>query len=366
MKLFYCIALFLIISLFQGCFENPPAFQDGNSNVKILAIWNKKQTESTNNYLPLKNANIIMQSEYGTQIKYTNESGWLMLQNLPESEYSFLIRTVHPEDNTLVLVGSVLSIQLTSGENYIDTIIVKPYSNNGITINEIYYSGPVNDIFYVYDQFIELYNSSDSVKYLDGIIIIRFSGNTSPGQKGPGADEGNDGDIDGVSNIYKFPGEAGEKNYPFFPKTFIIIASDAINHKESVPGSIDLSNADWEFYNQYSVNDIDNPSVPNLINLRPDITADFQMNLNSDIIVISKGRDKTWEDGIDISDIIDGVEYKISNSILNTLDSRIDKSAVIGPPRYSGKSIQRQEEGMDSNNSSLDFIVISKPTPDYQ
>ena len=94
---------------------------------------------------------------------------------------------------------------------------------------------------------------------------MRVSGN-SEGGRGPGADEGNDGDIDGVTYIFQFPGSPGETNHPIRPGQFMVLAVDAVDHKALFPGSVDLSRADWEFYNQFSPEDIDNPSVPNLIN----------------------------------------------------------------------------------------------------
>jgi hypothetical protein len=361
MKKILYVTYFSVFIFIQACFENPPTMQDGNSNIKLLALWNNDLSNLTENLIPLKNAEVIISSEYGIQIKYTDENGWLILSNLPSSTYSFSFRLEYPEDKNIILMGSILSIQLKPKQEIIDTVDARPYSNNGMAINEMYYVGPVNNIFYFSDQFVELYNAGDSVKYLDGLMIMRFSGNTEEGHKGPGADENNDGNLEGVSNIFKFPGNPGEVNYPFYPKSFLVIAADAINHKNIIAGSLDLSNADWEFYNQFSADDIDNPSIPNLISIRSDIVSDFNMNLNSDIILMTKGNDKVWEDGINISDIIDGVEYKSSYSQIKTLDARIDRGVVIGPTRFNGKSIQRRDPGTDSNNSSLD----NSPTPGH-
>ena len=88
--------------------------------------------------------------------------------------------------------------------------------------------------------------------------------------------------MQGVTYIYKFPGRAGEKNYPFNPKQFLVLAGDAVDHRKTVSNSIDLSHADWEFYNQYMAADIDNPNVPNLINLQPDNGTKFLIGLTSD------------------------------------------------------------------------------------
>jgi hypothetical protein len=113
--------------------------------------------------------------------------------------------------------------------------------------------------------------------------------------------------------------------------------------------------------------DIDNPNVPNLINLRSDNTSKFLINLTVDIVALSSGVDSVWTDGIDISNIIDAVEYTGSPAThLKTLDDRIDRGQFQSPPRYSGQSMQRREPGMDTNDGSLDWEIIPHPTPGWQ
>ncbi len=352
----------LLLSI-AGCKENPPVLVDGDAHIEILAVWNISLDDSLPEYMPLKNAQVILSSEYGLHVKQTDTNGMLNVSGLPSSTYNISARMQHPEDPNIIIVGNIRDIEIISGITYKDTIYATPISSFGISINEIYSCGPVNSIFFFYDQYLELYNSSDSVKYLDGMIVMRVSGNNDG--KGPGADEYDDGRIWGVTYIFKFPGSPGEKNHPFYPKTFIVLASDAVNHKSVVSTSIDLSNADWEFYNQYSATDIDNPNVPNLINLRSDRTVDFLINLVSDVIVIASGVDSVWEDGIDIETIIDGVEYQSNTTSAKTLDKRVDRGFMLSPPRYSGQSMQRREPGLDTNDASLDWEIIPFATPGY-
>ena len=172
--------------------------------------------------------------------------------------------------------------------------------------------------------------------------------------------------MQGVIYAYKFPGKAGEKHYPFYPKQFLVLAGDAIDHRKAVSTSIDLSHADWEFYNQYMPADIDNPNVPNLINMRPDNTSKFLINMVRDIVAVSSGVDSVWNDGIDISTIIDAVQYSSNPNLLKTLDDRVDRGVAPFPPRYSGKSIQRKEPGMDTNDGNIDWEILPHPTPGWQ
>lgn len=365
MRSFKYLILFSLIAL-AACREESPVLVDGNAELRIVGLWDTSSTTGVTKYAPLNGAKVILNSEYGSFVRYLDAEGKIFIGNLPSATYDISVRMPLPQDQSIIVVGNVKGIQVNPGSTVVDTVFGKAISSSGISINEIYSGGPVNSVFFMYDQYVELYNSSDSVKYLDGMVIMRVSGNSEEGQSGPGADEGQDGDIDGVTYIYKFPGYPGEKNYPLEPKSFIVLASDGVNHKNTISSSIDLSNADWEFYNQYSVNDIDNPSVKNLINIRSDKTVDFLISLNSDVIVLASGKDTVWSDGVDINTIIDGVEYQSSANSLKTLDDRVDRGWVLSPSKYGGKSMQRREPGVDTNDGTLDWEIIPAPTPGYQ
>jgi len=364
MKKYKLFAVPLFLLLLNSCNESPPVVQEGYAVLKIVAIGDTSMGSQIPQYAPLKNAKVILSSEYGLMVKYTDENGILTMSGIPSSTYSISIRKSHPSIPNVLLVGNLTDQVVTSGNVVVDTIKAAQIANTGIAINEIYSCGPVNSVFFFYDIFFELYNYSDEVKYLDGMMIMRVSGNSAG--KGAGADEGDDGDIDGVTYAYKFPGNPGEKNYPFLPGTFKVLAVTAVDHRKTVSSSIDLSHADWEFYNQYSTADFDNPKVPNLINLRSDNRTEFLVGLNSDVIMLSSGVDSNWEDGINISTVIDAVEYRGSATIRKTADPRIDKGFVVAPSKYSGKSMQRRELGVDTNNSTLDFEIIPVPTPGRQ
>ncbi len=306
-----------------------------------------------------------MVSEYGMRSEMTDENGVMHLIGIPSSVYQISARKKHHADSKILIVGNITDVEIVSGKPINDTIFAKPISSSGISINEIYSCGPENSIYFFFDQFIELYNSSNEVKYLDGMQVFRVSG-TNSGTQNPGADWDEDGDIDGVTYAFKFPGRPGDQNYPFEPNTFITLAQDAYDHTQTVSTSIDLSNADWEFVNQLNAVDFDNPNVPNLENFRLDRTVEFMISLTSDIIMVTSGVDTVWEDGIDIDTILDGLEYQGSSTKRITLDERIDRGWVQSPPKYSGQSMQRRDKGVDTNDGTLDWKPIPLPTPGYQ
>lgn len=358
----------LIFSLFlfvlMSCHEEPPITPDGNSKISIVALGDTTLVDTIPHYIPMQNAKVILSSEYGLMIKSTDQNGSLILEGLPASTYSISVRMPHPLNSNILIVGNIRDVEVTPGRTTVDTLMAEQVANTGIAINEIYAGGPLNNIFFFYDQYIELYNYSDEIKYLDGMSVSRVSGNNDGG-KGPGADEGDDGDIDGVTYIFKFPGKPGEQNHPFYPHNFLVLASTAVNHKNVVSTSYDLSTADWEFYNQFSASDFDNPNVPNLINIRSDRTVDFLINLVSDVIVLASGVDSVWEDGLDLPTVIDGVQYKSSLTLRKTLDARVDKGFALSPPKYSGKSMRRREPGVDTNDATLDWESIPFATPGF-
>ncbi len=361
-KVIFTILLFVILF---SCQEDQPLQTEGTTEMQIVALWSTSNLDSVKNYIPLDNAKIVLISEYGERSEFTDENGLMVLTDLPSSIYQISAIGKHPDDSNIQIVGNITDIEIKNEKIVRDTIFAKPISASGISINEIYSGGPVNSFNFVFDQFIELYNSSTEVKYLDGMQVFRFSG-TDNGTKGPGADWSNDGDIDGVTYAFKFPGRPGDQNYPFEPNTFLTLASDAYDHRNSVGTSINLSNADWEFVNQFNAIDFDNPNVPNLESFRLDDNHDFLIRTYNDIVIIANGVDTVWEDGIDLETILDGVEYQANLSFILTLDDRIDRGWILNPPIYTGQSMQRREKGVDTNNGTLDWETIPTSTPGRQ
>ncbi|MBU1063618.1 DUF4876 domain-containing protein [bacterium] len=220
----------------------------------------------------------------------------------------------------------------------------------GLQINEIYSAGPPNNFFFFYDQYIELYNSSADTLYLDGMIVCRMGKS-----------------IEDVTSIFQFPGEPLiGRGYPVAPDSFVILAMDAIDFREFIfydNFSIDLSNADWEFVNPNDAGDMNNPDVPDILNIEDGHTMDFMYGLSEDVLLIADGSDVNYQDGIDISTVIDCVEYSSDPAHVKEMPYELDVGyAGLGLVKYSGNSIERKMPGMDTNNSSIDFEVISEPT----
>jgi hypothetical protein len=266
-----------------------------------------------------------------------------------------------------VLNGQMNSVYLDNSTA--NLIVQADFAQTGtIIFSEIYYNGAkAPPTMYYSDQFTELYNNTDSVRYVDGLIIANVM-----------KDYLTDPDYVHASMVWQFPGKG--KDYPIQPGGFIIVAQDGINHIEFNANSIDLSNADFEYFNdRVDGKDLDNPAVPNMIRHQMDTRFDVLYGVTGDAMILARIPDiKILEkDGkgymkIPVSVVIDGVEWIADRDLAKKkLLPSIDISCTGGMPMYTGRSIERKTIRKvgnrallsDQNNSSVDFDTLAAPTP---
>lgn len=258
---------------------------------------------------------------------------------------------------------------------------------NGFVIKEIYYTGsktPSNGSYYQ-DQFIEVYNNSDSVLYADGLTIVE-STHISNAAVYPYADRPNDL-IAGA--LYTVPGTGLE--HPVQPGSSMVIASLGINHQATNANSpADLSHADFEWYDAGI--DVDVPEVPNLIRafcysntiwifhvkgyhayalIQPAEGIASFVTAHSISVLTTSGSSVTRV-AVPYSMIQDGVELGTAGTIgSKALASSVDVSFTYCDGSYIGKSVRRKvlkwENGravlQDTNNSASDFSSNATPKP---
>lgn len=364
-----------LFALIFSCAREMPVNVDGTLVYEVSIYYVDTTFSDPARIIPVKEAQVTLTAvNYtgvdGNPLTYTqrtDSSGLAVFNRLAVGHYNvFVSKEVITNTKTILITGSK-TLDLPNSSNGVDSIEVQPMEKSNLVINEIYYCGPPNRSFYFYDQFVELYNNADFTVYLDGMFICRTVQNRHPNLE--------TNDFVQTLNIFKFPGEPlTGTSYPLEPGEFVVIAQDAIDHSQFVEKALDLSGADWEFYNPYS-GDIDNPA-PNVENFLPEKTNDFMINLVHNGVILSDGSDWYWgetsETGyqylhIPISTILDGVEYSASPEKQKELTKRIDAGfAGVGIAKYSGYSTQRREPGYDTNNSSIDFVNLEHPTPGYQ
>jgi hypothetical protein len=260
-------------------------------------------------------------------------------------------------------MGSLVLRADQSAEGIPVTVDLVPVSD--IIISEMYNTGPTGAGLYFHDRFMELYNVSDSVQYLDGIVVanVRKSFITA--------------DYIHTQQIWKFPGSG--KNYPIRPHEFKLLAEDAIDHRVNAPTSIDLSKADFEFVVTRS-GDVDNPDVTNMIMIYQPFGFDWTPAGEGDAYVLCRvpNTDSLKYEADDLlvpkSTVFEGIEYLKDPTRLDLkkLDPKIDAGATGGALFYTGYAFERKlrltESGwtlQDNNNSSLDFEKITPPAPGY-
>lgn len=136
--------------------------------------------------------------------------------------------------------------------------------SQGFVFEEIYFAGSTTPEGKQYsaDQYFKILNNSDHVLYADGLAIAESEFMTIDKQDYTPDIMDRSFSVDFV---FVIPGNGTE--HPVEPGQSLIIALDGSNHLEANTNSIDLSHADFEFYdvtNNPKFPDNQNPSVPDL------------------------------------------------------------------------------------------------------
>lgn len=385
------------------------------------------------NSLNVKKASVtIVNTE--TANKYTvesDETGVALFKQILPGTYSITATKViqsaeftetfgyTPTEAEINFNGSESSVIVNAATSVVN-IEMKTSKVGDFVIKQIYYGGSDTKKGAVFrDQFIEIYNNSNTVQYADGLYVAQLTGSTSStvlayslpnGQfdwsKSEGMTIGSAANTDYVYalNIIRIPGNGTQ--YPVEPGKSIVIAQNAINHKAnyidnngkavsivSPELTVDLSTADFEsFLGSYSGDtyqyDIQNPAVP-------DVTISYWGNSNNDMIFDSLGRqaytifkmtdaefaalkkyknpkgDANLALQIPVTVLIDGVDTTRdlgSNLVPKKLPSQIDGGNTYIPSgAYSSKSVMRKTKTtiagrivlQDTNNSTSDFVEVT-------
>jgi hypothetical protein len=373
----FAIQLLVLTAILQQCSEKITEPESAQFSAGVHILDTSYVTTGIYQNFNVPAANVSLTSvNYGlTYQSFSDKNGWALFHNLIPDLYNCSVQKTYSEDTIFyylgykreeILVGSQAA-KLMSSQADSFTVLLRQVPRTPFVISEIYYNGaPPQPPLYYHDQFTEIYNNSSVCEYLDGYVI----GDQDYGYK-------EDPDFMYSIHLYQFPGSG--QDYPVPPGTSVIIAQDAENHLLKNPNSLDLSNADFEYYNHLS-NDIDNPNVPNMIQLHHKYGYDFLYSTRNDAIFIAKLEpgDTLAYGPFDLilspkRRVIDGVEYKedLTNYEFKRFPDEIDAGLTGGLPGYQGKSIARKvfkeinnlKVLMDNNNSSIDFQVLDTPSP---
>jgi len=374
---FFTVPALLLIMFAAGCEIplNDPV--SSRFDVSIRALDSSLFTTAFQDSPFVAGADVFLVSlTYGTRRDaVTDSSGYAVFDGVLPGSYAMAIHKTLPESLVEAVTGSPVGRALNGrvGECLITVdsaefnVWLTPAAVGDLVISEIYYNGaPPNPPYYFHDQFTELYNNSDSTIYLDSLII-------ADAQYGY-IDE----DVIHSVHAYMFPGTGHD--IPLLPGEMIIIAQDAIDHSAINPNSIDLRSADFEYYVR-GTGDVDNPAVPNMIQLHHKYGNDFLYSVMNDAIAVLKTSDpyaRGYDDFdhilLPVDAILDAVEYREDPNLLDMkkFPSHVDAGITGGMPMYRGKSIARYIDRYtddsravlrDNNNSTIDFHILDTPTP---
>ena len=304
-------------------------------------------------------------------------------------EYKALLKDPEAvDDKARVIVGvSLMNQRIFSAQDMVidlSAAVVK-----GLMISKVYYSGTKDqmDRNYGTDSYIEIFNNSDEVVYIDG-KYLGLAESVSPAAYP--ANENPDSIY--MRQICKFPGDGAD--YPVQPGGSIVVAArSARNHQESALNTVDLSHADFEVKVMEGSGNPDVPMLPIISNSTKIQTLNLLSGGPNAVVLFETDEDvlswpEVYQRGktsgemfrrIHKSVVIDGVEClkKLAQTDpdVNTkrLQQEIDAgyvtiTAINGNNHESvDRKVSRYENGRyyltDTNNSSADFVVCTDPTP---
>ena len=272
-------------------------------------------------------------------------------------------------------------------------------ADGGFVISEIFYTGtttPEDKQYSGGDAYIIITNNSDVTLYADSIAVLESQFMTTDKQDYT-PDVMNE--AFSVDAVYMIPGKGTD--VAVAPGQSLTLAINAINHKEANPNSMDLTGADFEFYDESSnprVTDPDGAS-PNLdkwycytatvygfhnrgfksmaiARMKTDketllkdyaYTAEYTFVFNDNAYPMSTDTYKvpnTWIlDAVNLS-VESMFQWIVTSPALDagwTYCGKVDRDMT----RYNKAVIRKQDANgkyVDTNNSTNDFIPETKPS----
>ncbi|RXK83691.1 DUF4876 domain-containing protein [Filimonas effusa] len=392
MKIKYLAFLLSVSCLLFACRKSFYEYDTVNWGLKIVYpdTYSKKDVEGAK--VTLKNTITGASSEF-----ISDAGGSVSWRNITPGVYTVTVsRTLSLDEaesltgnrGEVFLNGSISPLTVKGGDSTV-TLQLKGSTVGGFVIKEYYYAGVPSAYFY--DLFMEIYNNSTDTLYADSICMGNTKVNSTAGSVYGFLDSSN---YVYLQHIWMVPG-AG-KDVPIAPGKSFIIAMDGINHKDdplgnpNSPVNLGAGIADFETYFPYTNRDADAADVPNLIHVYAGTTAGFDWlpGVLGHGLVVFKHPDPQHlptftEPGtsatarfirVPVASILDGVDCVANTAVTpdkKRLPATVDAGMTTVGGTYNGKSVRRKIKTeidgrkilVDTNNSTADFEINSKPTP---
>lgn len=365
-------------------------------------------------------------SDQTTKTAVTDATGVALFEDLASSTYnataSVALTTAEALlytglESDITLSGSVNSISVSNGSYKSETITLDGSAGGSLVIKEVYCTGAANDSYSIMfrDIFIEVYNNSDEVQYVDGLYILDL-GNSSYGSS-PTSDVVFGYPVDEyvyANKAIQFPGNGTD--YPVQPGQSVVVAFNAVNYVQEAANAglttavtVDNSTADFDTYfvdwwldnggTGSTYFDVENSDVPTMLCSYHNNSGGFFNLSNCPAIALADIDDFPTDTYLDPSSssttvyylkipantIIDGIEilanssaaaYKRFNTTIDAgfycIDYYEGNDATVTGAYYSGNSYRRKVSKVmadgrnvlcDTNNSTNDLEIVASPTP---
>ena len=208
---------------------------------------------------------------YQRDTAVTDKAGTIRFEKMLSGEYKLWARrklTEAEQDAARGAGHDVLALGYGTKGSLPTEMTIQLWSDQpgSLVISESYF--PVNWTAgvgtYLFGGFIEFFNNSDTTVYLDGKIIAEAWHWNREGTYSCAYFDHVRNDPSGIwAHMFQaFPGTG--RDYPLAPGATVTVATDAIDHTQLVEGTLDLTDADFEFV---GAADADNPSVPNMVDV---------------------------------------------------------------------------------------------------
>lgn len=362
-------------------FNLPSSFSSGVKYSDKEVVF----TNQHNSYTFKTDANGVLVIPQIIPDEYTINTTWEM----SGSEYMQLISSSeNVEDKAKVLIKATLTnYPLFVRKDF--TVDLEKIIMKSLLISKLYFSGTKDNSNRNYrtDSFIEVFNNSDQIVYLDGKYLALTESVTPAVYLAK-----DDPNYLYTRQICRFPGDGSD--YPLEPgKSIVIAARSARDHTTSASNSVDLSNADFEVKELDGTGNPDVKALPVISSSVPikffnlvtnGANAVFLFDTDQDIFewpeVYAPGKtsgERFRKVPVDV--VLDGVESLTNKTTtgpdvnLKRLQDIVDAGFgyINATSGYTNESLERKVSGtdgerivlQDSNNSTADFVIITGPTP---
>lgn len=256
-----CVAASLALPFFSCSDE--PVVPTVEASIEIV------RPEGIDDLQILKETVVFRNLSSGEEMRFDSTEGLAIPVGIYECSYEAEATYVNAgdEESAVVegrLIGNAESVQVTAAGFKLVLPVFLSVDKDDFIFEEIFFTGTrrASGSSYIGDTYFKIYNNTDHVLYADGLAICesKFK-STQFYTYTPDIRQ----DEMTVHAIYVIPGNGTE--HPVAPGESLVICDTGIDHRISNPNSFDLSDADFEWYDEStnpSHTDIDSPTVPNL------------------------------------------------------------------------------------------------------